>query len=104
LVFGVALGIGGLLAAFYLFIDGASSPLGIVLGLAWIVGAALTGWRFGLWPCPRCGRPFAITSLKDWFGSMSGDQLRMLMTARCWHCGLPKWSPNDPDSLPGAKR
>jgi hypothetical protein len=26
-----------------------------------------------------------------------GAQVRMLVTRRCWHCGLPKWASGDPE-------
>ncbi|MPY88659.1 MAG: hypothetical protein GEU99_12125 [Luteitalea sp.] len=94
--FAVALGIGPL-AALLLGIDGHPwlEPVAAVLGLAWIGAAAVTGWRFGLWPCPRCGHPFCVTSLRDWFWSLAGDRLRALLTSRCLHCGLPKWASSE---------
>jgi hypothetical protein len=41
------------------------APVAIVAGLAWLGAASVTGWRFGLWPCPRCGRPFGMRRWLD---------------------------------------
>ena len=96
---GVTLGMGPL-AALWLLVEAHTwlQPLAIALGFVWLTSAAVTGFRFGLWPCPRCGRPFAMASLRDWFLSMEGDRLRALITAHCLHCRLPKWALKDPDS------
>lgn len=97
--FGLALGIGPL-AALWLVSDGPAwlEPLALALSLAWLGAMAVTGWRFGLWPCPRCGHPFCITSVNAWVWSMGGDRLRALLTPRCLHCRLPKWAPRDTGS------
>src|SRR5262245_20948057 len=57
------------------------------LGNAQILVAALTTpvlfWlsiRQGLWPCPRCGKPFFQP-----------------FDSSCLHCCLPKYVPDDPD-------
>jgi hypothetical protein len=91
---GLALGLGPLVA-FWLLVEGRQrlESVALLLGLAWLGAAAVAGWRFGRWPCPRCRRPFAMSSLRDWALATPGTQVRMLATRRCWHCGLPKWAP-----------
>ncbi len=63
---------------------------GVRLGyaIAWFVATAAAFVWWGLWPCPRCGRPFSL--------------LRGIvhpLARRCSHCGLPKWS-IDPSAGP----
>jgi hypothetical protein len=65
-------------------------PLAVAVGLAWLGAAAVAGWRFGRWPCPRCGRPFGM---REWWYSDA-----VLVTRRCLHCGLAKGA--DPDRGP----
>jgi hypothetical protein len=60
---------------------------------AWAVLVALVV-RWFAWPCPRCGHPFRSNR---YVGGKYGRN-------RCDHCGLPMWSPRDPDPDSAAPR
>ncbi len=99
LAFGLALAMAPVAVLWVLAGDRpALEPLAVAVSFVWLIGAAVSGWRFGRFPCPRCTRPFGMTSGKDWALSLPGDRLRMLLSPRCLHCGLPKWAPRDPDA------
>ena len=55
----------------------------IVLMVAW----PITLWRFGFFPCPRCGRSF-----RGFMFSFSW------LRRRCAHCGLRKFANHDNES------
>jgi hypothetical protein len=62
-----------------------------ILLLYMVLAVGIAGVRFTFWPCPRCGRPFSLTTFW-WF---------KYFNSVCVHCGLPKWSPRDPDETKG---
>ena len=69
-----------------------------VIGLAPAVGMPGLSWwliilpvmlwflianiRIGLWPCPRCSRPYFTRGL--WIAN--------ILANRCYYCGLRKWA------------
>src|SRR3954471_8603017 len=55
-----------------------------LLASAWMTGILLAGWRAGVFPCPRCGRPFFLRGM-----------IGKLLARECVHCGLPKYAPAD---------
>ena len=52
-----------------------------IAAIAMMALFGVTGLRFNLWKCPRCGKRFHMKS-----GFVSFE------TKRCCHCGLPKYS------------
>jgi hypothetical protein len=64
---------------------------GRVFGFVAIPALCIALFRLLGWPCPRCGRPYALLhSYGD--GPYGGN----LFTSRCVHCGLPRWAERDP--------
>lgn len=61
--------------------------LPIVLAYMFL-GFGIAGLRLSFWPCPRCGRPFSLTTFWRY----------KHFNPSCRHCGLPKWAPCDPAS------
>jgi predicted RNA-binding Zn-ribbon protein involved in translation (DUF1610 family) len=51
-----------------------------ILGLAWMIGFVITGYRKTKFPCPRCGNPFFMRLF--WTNAFA---------RKCVHCRLPKW-------------
>lgn len=54
----------------------------IIITFAWFLLIGTAGTEVSYWRCPRCGKPFSITS---WY--RMGAYAR-----RCVHCGLHKYS------------
>jgi hypothetical protein len=50
------------------------------LGVLWMGGFALSGFRLQLFDCPRCKGKFFKTQLGYW-----------PFATKCMHCELPKW-------------
>jgi hypothetical protein len=78
-----------------------SRPLGLevlpaiavtILMPVWLIGWAITAFRFSGFYCPRCDRPFFSTR---WYHNQ--------LSQKCLHCGLPKWATKSPPGtrLPG---
>src|SRR5215831_11587385 len=58
------------------------SIYGVIVGMLLFVAAlSWLCWRWVLWPCPRCGRPYFYKF--PW-----GNVYRR----KCAHCGLEKWA------------
>jgi hypothetical protein len=53
-----------------------SAPVETGLIFLWILLLFSQGWRFALWPCPRCGKAFRRGAF---------------FAKRCGHCKLPIW-------------
>lgn len=51
------------------------------LCVCWLWGFPLSATIWAQWPCPRCGKPFAV---KNWFF------VNQFTVAKCVHCGLTK--------------
>jgi hypothetical protein len=54
------------------------------VAIGWLALSAVTSYRMGSFPCPRCHKPF----FRTWWYHNS-------FARRCVHCGLPKWSSED---------
>jgi hypothetical protein len=48
--------------------------------VSWFLALAIAGFRYQVFPCPRCHRPFAA---EQWY--------RNIFRSECNHCGLPRW-------------
>src|SRR5437762_1584100 len=59
--------------------------LALLLFPLWVVAFFVTGWRWSLFSCPRCGKQFFKPN------AWAVNQL----ARRCYHCGLRKWAIND---------
>ena len=86
--FGAAIG-GGVIAALLAALSNKLS-LGIavfwVLGAPWIICVVVVALRLQFFKCPRCRMPFS-----------NGNPF----ARDCLHCGLPKWSYQDPQEASG---
>ena len=91
----------GLFAAIMLLGTVPKKPhtLKVVSGIAamslvpiWLIGSAITIYRFSGFYCPRCDRPFFKTR---WYHNS--------LARKCVHCGLPKWATKSPPGtrIPG---
>lgn len=67
-----------------------------VVGSAWMLAYAITGWRFVMVRCPRCKREFYGSFLVNFKLS---DVFPF--AKRCSRCGLEKWK--DPKAADGAE-
>lgn len=85
----IGTGVGGVFIATLVVTLSNRPPLGLVsfwaLGPAWMICFLIVAVRFQLFKCPRCCLPFS-----------NGNPL----SRTCLHCGLPKWSVQDPREAP----
>src|SRR5579864_4243108 len=49
--------------------------------VSWFLALAIASFRWQIFPCPRCHKPFAA---EQWY--------RNIFRSECNHCGLPKWA------------
>src|SRR4029077_6938998 len=64
-----------------------NSTLLYATAITWAGLFFLTGFRFRLWRCPRCGNPYAGYLIQT--GGLE------LFRRRCVHCGLERYSNGD---------
>jgi len=67
--------------------------IGLVACLVWMIAGIVIGLRFLCWPCPRCGKPYMLPGAYLDFQ----HRYRYWLGKACLSCGLPKWSPDDPN-------
>jgi len=49
--------------------------------IVWAFVILVQGWRWSLWPCPRCGKAY-----RGWIS------FPLVLPRRCYYCKLPRWA------------